>query len=167
MTLRCVIPIAHARLCRIIVWRIGWMMWMIVAVIVWIIACIIAIAPVIRVVAHIPIPVVPRVVRIAPHSAVVWRRVTTPAIYPRRRVDTKGHIRSTPSTKHRCHILRLHPYLISREHNVVEGWIVCRGITHSLACSKAVVARWQTICWRVKAIETARIGTLVVVSHDR
>ena len=136
-------------------------------VVVWIVATIVAITPVIRVVAHIPVPVVPRVVRVSPHSVVEWRGIETPTIYPWRRVDTKGYIRSAPSTKHRGYILRLHPYLISRHHNVIEGRIVCRSVAHSIACSKVIIACWQTICWRVKAIETTRVGTLVVISYDR
>jgi hypothetical protein len=61
------------------------MVWIVVVVmvVVRIIATIVAITPMRRVVTHIPVPVVPRVVRIAPHSVVEWRRVYTPAIYPR------------------------------------------------------------------------------------
>ena len=136
------------------------MVWMIV----WII---VAKTPMIRVVAHIPIPVVPRVVGVSPHSVVEWRAIYSPSIYPWRRVDTKGNIRSTPRTKHRGHILRLYPDLISRHHNIVKCRVVCRSIAHRLACSEVVVARRQAICWRVEAIETARVCTLVVISHNR
>jgi hypothetical protein len=67
---------------RMIVWGIGRvMMW--VVMVVRIISRIVAIAPVIRVVVHIPIPIIPRIVRITPHCVVTWGIVTTPTINPR------------------------------------------------------------------------------------
>ena len=139
--------------------------WMVVAwIVTWIVARIVA--PMVWVVAHIPVPVVPRVVRIAPHCIVEWRGVETPTKCPWRCVDAEGNICSSPRAKHRGHILRLYPHLISRHHDVVVCRVVCRSIAHSITRSQSVVARWQTICRRVKAIETACIGTLIVICKD-
>jgi hypothetical protein len=72
-----------------------------------------------RIVAHIPVPIIPRVVGITPHRVVEWIHTIAPAIVPWRSIDAKGYICSTPRAEHRGDVLRLHPYLITRHHNVV------------------------------------------------
>jgi hypothetical protein len=93
--------------------------------------------------------------------------VVVPAIVPWRRVEAKAYVSSSPRAKHRGDILRLHPHLVARYHDVVEGRVVGRSIVHRAVAHKIVVARWQTIGWRVEAIESTSIGTLIAVGHNR
>ena len=83
-----------------------------------------------RIVAHIPVPIIPRVVRITPHRVVEWIHTVAPAIVPWRSVDAKGYICSTPRAEHRGDILRLHPHLVSRYHDIVVCRIVSRHIVY-------------------------------------
>lgn len=117
------------------------------------------------VVAYVPVPVVPRVSRISPPCVVEWIYSISPAVVPRRGVKTECHVGCTPRTKHRCHVAWLHPYLVARYHDVVVGWVVCRGIYHSATCEQVVVARWQVVGCRLEAVETTCVCTLVVVGY--
>ena len=141
----------------VVAWVVAW-----VSRIVWVVA----ISP-IGIIAYIPVPVVPRVARITIPRVVEWVYVDAPAVVPRRRVDAERYVRCTPRAKHRGNILWLYPHLIARYHNVVEGRVVGCSVAHSVACRVVVVTRWHLVGWRVEAVETASVGTLVTIGHYR
>ena len=93
--------------------------------------------------------------------------MVVPAIVPWRRVESEAYVRCTPRAKHRGDILRLNPHLIARHHDIVKCWVIGRSIVHRAIAQEVVVARGQTICWRVKAVESTCIGTLVAVGNNR
>ena len=139
-----------------------------VMVVIWVVVTIpppiVVVVP--RVVAHCPVPIVPRVARVAPPRVVEGVYAVVPAIGPGRGVDTEGDVCCTPRAEHRRYVLGLHPHLVTRYHDVVVCRVVGCGVGECRACSHVVVARRHTIGWRLKAIQTARIGTIVVVSNN-
>ncbi len=95
-------------------WIVAMIVWIVVVVVVQPVSIVVP-----GVIANIPVPIVPRVVRIAPARVVEWINTVAPAIVPWRGIYAKCHVGSAPRAKHRGDILRLNPHLIARYHNVI------------------------------------------------
>ena len=115
-------------------------------------------------VTDVPVPVPPRVVGISP-PRVVPRIVGAPAEVPRR-VESCRSVRGAPRAEHRGYVLGLHPHFVTRDHDVVECRVVCRGEGVCAAVTQVVIARGHAVRERGEAAQTARIGALVGVGHE-
>lgn len=107
-------------------------------------------------------PTIPRITRIISPPSGIERIV--PTIIP----TIHRHYGSSPTAKHRSHIFRLNPNLITRHHNIIECRIIRRGVEICIRISQVIVARRHTICWRLKSIKTTCVCTLIIIGkHAR
>ena len=108
-----------------------------------------------------PIPIVPRVARIAIPPRRVGR---PPTIVPR--VGRQGN-RRTPRAEHRGNVLRLNPYLVARDHHIIESRIVRRSVVICVRVLVRVVARRQTVRGRLETEQTTRVCALVRIGQHQ
>ena len=85
---------------------------------------------------------------------------TVPAPVPRIAVDHRS-----PRAEHRRNVLGLNPYLVARDHDVVERRIISRSVVERAAVTCVEIARRHFIARRLEAAQTARIGAFVVVGQ--
>jgi hypothetical protein len=171
--------------------RLTWVVWTHRVVVVWVIVVVIVVvipSPIVVVVvrtprtivatpappevtvpatavAYVPIPVIPRIARITYPRIVPGVKRDRPAAIPGS-IDRGCERDRTPRSEHRGDELRLYPYLVARDHNIIEGWVVGCCVGYLVAITQRVVARWHTIATRREASQTTCIGTLVAVGYN-